>query len=135
MAFDWGATAQDTLEALVDAGGAEPGVTLTRTPKGAYDPALGEAAPSGAPIVTRGVGLTFDYGLQNSGAGTSGGSLIQAGDRQLLLSSLTAAGVAIPLPVKGDSCLAPDGVTYNVENVKTLAPAGVAVLYELQLRR
>ena len=134
MAFDYYGTAADTLAALLEYGAADPGVTLTRTTPGAYDPATSSTAP---PVVltTAGVGLVFDYGLHASGASTHDGTLIQAGDKQCYLAALDAAGVAIAAPVKGDKALAPDGVTYGVENVKTLAPAGVPVLYELQLRR
>lgn len=134
MSFDYFESAQDALATLIDFNGAEPGVRLTRTPKAEYDKTLGKTV-SGAPVVTLGVGLVFDYGLHASGAGTVGGSLIVAGDRQLYLAALTVDGVAIPQPVKGDKALAPDGIEYNVENVKSLAPAGVPVLYDIQLRR
>lgn len=134
MSFDYFESARDALATLVDFGGAEPGVTLTRTPKAEYDRTTGKTVAAD-PVVTLGVGLVFDYGLHASGTGTVGSSLIAAGDRQLYLASLTVAGVEIPAPLKNDKCVAPDGVEYNVESVKTLAPAGVPVLYDVQLRR
>lgn len=136
MSFDYAQSAQDALGLLTDfgIGGVPPLVTLTRQAKGDYDPTLGRV-PDLPPLVTLGVGLAFDYGLHASGAGTSGGSLILAGDRQLYLAALTADGVAIPEPAKNDKAVPLDGITYNVESVKILAPAGVVVLYELQLRR
>lgn len=131
--FDYLATAQDALEALTEFGGADPGVTLTRTPPGAYKPGQGTGTP-GEPTTWAGVGLVFDYDFKDSGASVAGASLIQAGDRRLYLAALGADGVAIVAPKHGDKCQAPDGA-YKVENVKTLAPAGLAVLYDVQLRR
>ncbi len=134
--MDWGDTAQQALEALVAAGGAAPGVTLTRTTPGEYDPATSTtAAPT--VLVTAGVGLVFPYSLQASGESRygEGGALIVMGDQQLYLAALDAAGVAIADPKAGDACLAPDGFTYTVKTVKTLAPAGVALVHDVQLRR
>lgn len=132
--IDYAATALEALDALVEAGGASPGVTLTRTPAGVYDRTTSKVAP-GAPVTTAGVGLVFDYELQAAGAGAVEGTLIRDGDKRLLLAAVDAAGVAIPAPVKGDACVAPDGLRYGVELVKTIAPAGVAVLYDVTLRR
>ena len=134
MSFDWAATAQDALAALVDAGGAEPGVVLTRTTAGAYDPATSKTAAA-TTTTTNGVGLVFDFDLINSGAGAYEQTLIKEGDKRLYLAALTADGAAIDAPAHLDKCLAPDGLTYVVERVKVIAPAGVAVLYDVQLRR
>lgn len=136
MSFDYVESAQEALALLIDFGTPDgpPLVTLTHTPKGEYDRSTGKVEP-GDPVITVGVGLAFDYGLHASGAGTAGGSLIAAGDRQLYLAAITVGGVPIPAPVKNDKATPADGIEYNVESVKTLAPAGVPVLYELQLRR
>lgn len=130
--MNYGETAQQVLEALQAAAGddGDPTTTLTRTypaPRG------GGATP--APVVTPGVGLVFDYDFKDSGAGMLGATQILAGDKRLLLATLTATGAAIPAPLKGDKALAPDGLTYTVENVKVVSPSGVAVLYDVQLRR
>lgn len=134
MSFDYAETAQQALESLVEFGGAAPGVTLTRTTAGAYNPLTSHtAAPT--TLTTHGVALAFDYDLQGSGAGAYEDTQIRAGDKRLYLATLDSSGVAIAEPRKDDKCLAPDGLTYNVERVKSISPAGVAVLYDLQLRR
>lgn len=131
--MDYAATAQQTLEALSAAGGDSPGVTLTRTTPGAYDPATSTTG-AGTTATHAGVGLAFDYDYIGSGAGTLGDSLIRDGDKQLYLAALKVDGSTMPKPLKGDRLLAPDGLTYNVERVKELAPAGVPLLYDVQLR-
>lgn len=132
--FDYLATAQDALDVLLEFGGATPGALFTRTTPGAYDTGT---RTTGEPTTTTtaGVALAFDYEFKDSGAATEGGSLIRAGDKRLYLAALSALGAAIAAPRKGDACRAPDGLTYAVENVKTLAPTGVAILYDVQLRR
>lgn len=130
--MNYGDTAQQVLEALQAAAGddGDPGVALTRTypvPRG------GGVAP--APLATAGVGLIFDYDFRDSGSSMLGETRILAGDKRLLLAALTAAGAAIAPPLKGDAAVAPDGLTYTVENVKAVGPSGVVVLYDVQLRR
>jgi hypothetical protein len=134
VAFDWVETAQQAHAALVDAGGDDPGVTLTHTAVAEYDKATSTTTP-GAVTTTAGVGLVFDYEFRDSGASTHAGTLVRAGDRRLYLSPLDASLAAIRPPEHGDKCLGPDGLTYNVESVKTLSPAGVPLLYDLLLRR
>jgi hypothetical protein len=134
VSFDWVSTAQQAHDALVDAGGAEPGVVLTHPATGGYDKATSTVVP-GAPVTARGVGLVFDYDFRDSGAAVNGNTLVRAGDRRLYLSPFDQDGADVRPPEHGDKCLAPDGMTYNVESVKTLAPAGVAVLYDVLLRR
>lgn len=134
MAIDYAETAQSAHDAIVDAGGGDPGVTLTRTTRGGHDAASG-APGAGTTTTTAGVGLVFDYELINSGAGTYDSSLTREGDKRLILSTMTLAGVAIAQPKKGaDRVLCPDGSTYNVERVKVISPTGVPVLYDVQLR-
>lgn len=130
MDFDYLQTRDDARQVLVDFGGAEPGLTLTRTAKGGHVPG---SVPAGATTTTTvAVGVVLPYG---QGATTREGSLIQAGDVRAYVAAVDLAGAVIAEPAKGDKCLAPDGRTYAVENMWTTAPAGIAVLYELQLRR
>lgn len=128
--FDYIATREDARQILLDFGGATPGLVFTRTATGAYDPAIGE--PATTATTTAAIGVTFAY---SNGATTAPGSLIQAGDLQAFVAALDLGGSPITTPAKPDTCLAPDGHTYTVENVKALAPTGIAVLYEIQLRR
>ena len=63
------------------------------------------------------------------------GSLIKIGDRHLLLSPLNTAGAALTAPVLGDTITDAAGVIYTLTApLKILAPAGVAVLYDVNLR-
>lgn len=74
--------------------------------------------------------VLFDYSLQGSGISSEPGSLIQAGDKQILLP---AYGLAIA-PAPGDTLIV-GGATWNVTNVKELNPAGTPILYDLNGRR
>lgn len=79
-------------------------------------------------------GAIFDYDRQM--VGTQPDSLIRAGDRQLLLSVLTEPALGdLPEPPFGARIVAPDGVAYKVASVKVVGPAGVAVMYDVNLRR
>ena len=94
---------------------------LTREEVGAYDPATGAA-----PVTTTEQDVTaavFDYPQRYVD-----GTKILAGDRQCFLSA-----VGIFEPKQGDR-FAWDGQSMVVVAVKKLAPAGLAVLYELQVR-
>jgi hypothetical protein len=131
MDFDYPESAQDALELLVDFGGAEPGLAFTRTTRGGFDPATGGGAT--AAMTFQGVGLIFAY--TDKGGTTAAGSTVKAGDQKAYVAALTVDGQALPAPAKPDRVLAPDGITYTVENVDALAPAGQVVLYELHLVR
>ena len=102
-------------------------VTLRSQTAGDYDPDTGAAAIVAAD--QSGVGCVFDFGMHASGASFTAGSMILAGDKQLLLSP---AGIAAPEP---GSQVIIGADTWTVVSVKTTAPAGVAVIYECQLRR
>lgn len=130
MDFDYLQTREDARQVLIDFGGAEPGLILTRTTKGSHVP--GGAPAAGTTVTTVAVGVVLPYG---QGATTREGSLVQASDVRAYVAAVDLGGAVIPEPAKGDKCAAPDGRTYSVENVWTTAPAGIAVLHELQLRR
>jgi hypothetical protein len=102
-------------------------ITIRRQTAGEYDPETGSAAITTSDEV--GNGCVFDFGLHASGQSFSAGSMILAGDKQLLLSPV---GIAAPAP----GCLAIIGAdAWNIVSVKSTAPAGVAVIYECQLRK
>lgn len=110
--------AEGALSALADAG--QP-VTLTRK----ADP--GPFIP-GEPVVTgdlnySGIGALLGYKQQH----IDGVSILQ-GDQRLLLAP--QIGVQ---PMAGDTVTA-SGRTFNVVACEVVAPAGVPVLYKLQLR-
>jgi hypothetical protein len=116
--------AADADELLTEFG---QSITLTHIAPGAYDPTTGSV--TNTTTTQTGIGVVFDFGLHQSGTAFTAGSMIVAGDKQLLLS---AVGIAAPVP--GD--LATIGAdVWTIASIKSTAPAGVAVLYECQLRK
>jgi hypothetical protein len=102
-------------------------VTIRRQTAGGYDPETGSASITTADEL--GNGAVFDFGLHQSGAEFAAGSLIVAGDKQLYLSPV---GVSVPRP--GDLAII-GAETWSIVSVKSTAPAGIAVLFECQLRK
>jgi hypothetical protein len=88
----------------------------------AYDPATGTATLA-APTVDTVTVAVFPYADK-----FIDGTLILTGDEQAYLS---AQGISEPKP---GSMLAWRGKSYTTVRAKTLGPAGVNVLYELQVR-
>jgi hypothetical protein len=97
-----------------------PGV-LTRSTPGDYDTATGGVVAPETTADCRAV--MFPYGDE-----FVDGTLVLAGDQQVFMGP----DVSID-PAPGDS-LTWGGKTYQVIKVKTLRPAGVPVLHELQVR-
>lgn len=131
MDFDYIQTREDARQVLIDFGGAEPGITFTRITKGGHVPGAGGPA-AGSTITTVAIGVVLPYG---PGATTREGSLILASDQRAYVAAVDLGGAEILAPAKPDKCTGPDGTVYTVENVWATAPAGIVVLYELQLRR
>ncbi|MBY0238136.1 MAG: hypothetical protein K2X55_02370 [Burkholderiaceae bacterium] len=84
--------------------------------------------------------MSFDYDSQSSGASTEPGSLIQVGDKQILLPAYGLGTV----PEMGDLLIvgakivagAPvGGITWTVKNIKETNPVGIPLLYELNGRK
>ena len=116
MSFDYAKTAATALRLLTRFGAA---ATLKREVVGDYDPDTGTS-----PVTTTSLATTacvFDYDAEYID-----GTLILAGDKQAYLASA-------PVPKQGDK-LAWQGADYTVIAAKAVAPAGVAVLYEVQIR-
>ncbi|MFZ2407008.1 MAG: hypothetical protein WAW41_17875 [Methylobacter sp.] len=102
-------------------------ITLTRQIAGAYDPATGAASVT--TTTQTGTGAIFDYGNKNID-----GTLIKAGDKQLLLSAINAAGTALTAPLLNDTVTI-SGVVYTlVAPLKTISPAGTTILFECNIR-
>lgn len=103
-------------------------LTLTRNTAGAYNPATGESTVT--TTTQTGTGAVFDYGTKNID-----GTLIQAGDKKLLLSAFNSAGAALTAPVINDTVTI-GGVVYTiVEPLKTVAPGGIVCLYDCNIRK
>jgi hypothetical protein len=96
--------------------------TITRSTPGAYDPATSSAA-----VTTTSTPATvacFPYGDEHID-----GTLILAGDEQAFVSA------AVTFEPKPGDVLTWRGASYTAIRCKTIAPAGVAVLHELQVRK
>ena len=117
---------QNTAQKLLKGKGQS--LTITRITAGTYNPATG--AMTGTTTSTQtAYGAVFDYGTKQID-----GTLIKAGDKQLLLSAFKTDGTALTAPVLGDT-VSIGGVVYTlVEPLKTVGPAGITVIYEANLR-
>ena len=120
---DYTKTAQRADQSLRRKGGI---VVLRQVVTGEYDPDLGAA--TSATTDYEGTGVKIAYEAENID-----GTLIQAGDQQLLLSPLQRNGAPMPTPTSADLVLF-GGASYTVKAVETTAPVDVAVLHTLQLR-
>lgn len=95
--------------------------TLKRSTSGAYDPTTGTAAITTVTQTVQAVVFNYD---QKYIVGTE----IRSDDKQVYLS---AAGINPPLPGDVFNWQAQD---YTVIKAKPLAPSGIQVLYEMQIR-
>lgn len=120
---DYSKTASRADQSLRRKGGI---VVLRQVVTGEYDPELGTAPSTSTDY--EGTGVKINYETQNID-----GTLILAGDQQLLLSPLQRNGAPMPAPTAADLVLF-GGDSYTVRAVETTAPVDVAVLYTLQLR-
>jgi hypothetical protein len=67
--------------------------------------------------------------------GKVGGTLIQAGDKQIILSSIQTNGSATTEPKPGWTCTMASGEAWPIEAVEPVSPSGAAVIYILLLRK
>jgi hypothetical protein len=120
---DMAATAQEMLGEF-----GQP-ATLTRHASG-YDPATSQttAGDVSLDVSATGAGVTLDYR-----AAEIDGTLVLAGDVRLYLSARAQGGVPMPAPIPGDT-VSVAGKTWRVVRASALAPAGQAVLHDVQLR-
>lgn len=119
MAFDYAEIAQVAHEILAEFGSA---AVLTKTSAGEYDPDAGAA--SLAPTNYDCTAVVLPYEDRHID-----GTLILRGDKQAMLSAVSLS--AKPSP--GD-VLAWAGAKFRVIAAEDLAPAGVSVLFTLQVR-
>lgn len=117
---------QNTAQKLLKGKGQS--LTLTHIVPGTYSPSTG-GMTGGSTSTQAAYGAVFDYGAKQID-----GTLIKAGDKQLLLSAFKTDGTALTAPVLGDT-VSIGGVVYTlVEPLKTVGPAGITVIYEANLR-
>lgn len=122
---------QNTAQKLLKGKGQS--LTLTKITAGTYNPATGGFTGAGTSTQTA-YGAIFDYDLKQSGIYNVPGTLIQIGDKQLLLSAFKTSGAALTAPVAGDTITDSSGKAWTITQVKAVAPAGTVVMYECNLR-
>lgn len=126
MAFDYSASAATAQRLLAQFGQA---VTLSKTTPGAFDPVTGTS--SGDVTVTQSAtAVLLDYSLQESGARLAEGVLIRAGDKKCLIGPVVDWA-----PDEMTTLTDAAGVVWQLETVRTLAPAGLPVLYTANATR
>lgn len=97
-------------------------MTLTRDVAGTYDPTTGVMVNTQQTFTDYGVVLPY-----GDGSSSVADSLIQQGDRQVFIQISTEPKTTDKITIAG--------ATFNIVNVKPLEPAGINVLYELQVRK
>ncbi|MGV8864098.1 MAG: hypothetical protein ACOH2T_23380 [Pseudomonas sp.] len=106
--------------------------TLSYTPEvdpDDYDPVTG-TGPVAVPVSQAGQLILLDYTAAESGVLNASGSLVQQGDKKIMLA---AKGLTWS-PTLATTILA-DGLTWTIVNVKSTNPAGTPLVYELHGRR
>jgi hypothetical protein len=103
--------------------------TLSEVTLGEYDPVTGVGSEP-ASISQTGQAILLDYTAQEAGVINAAGSLVQQGDKKIMLA---AKGLEWP-PTMTTTILA-DGQTWTIVNVKSTNPAGTPLVYELHGRR
>uniref|UniRef100_A0A6M3LF83 Putative structural protein n=1 Tax=viral metagenome TaxID=1070528 RepID=A0A6M3LF83_9ZZZZ len=103
-------------------------VTITHVVPGTYDPETGLV--TNTTTTQTGTGAVMDWDARQVD-----GTLIKIGDKRLLLSPLNTAGAVLTAPVLGDTVTDAADVVYTlVAPLKTISPAGTAVLYDCNMR-
>ena len=123
MSFDYNRPAATALRLIAKYGRTIQHQSIT---EGTYNPETG--TDTGTTTSTNVQGADFDFKLQSAGQSNITDSLIQAGDRYVLIGAEVAA-------IDTSDKLVIDGVTWNIVNVKKLAPAGVVVLWTVHVRK
>ncbi len=109
----------ETASELIEEFGTD--LVLTHVVSGAYDPATGDV--TNTETTHTGFGAAFDYESRDVD-----GTKIKVGDQRILIA---VAGMAEP---EADDRVAINGKTFTVVLSRTLAPAGVPVVFDVQAR-
>lgn len=118
MTFNYAEVAAISLETLTEFG---QDVTRRAYSQGTYDPATGLVTPTTADTTRKGV--LFDFG---AGQTLERGTLIQGGDKRLLLDASAAVSMQDHFIV--------GGAEYIIVSLGEINPAGTVVLYDIHLR-
>ncbi len=129
------ATAARLLNTVANLGNAQT-IILTRdiSSPGNYDTNTGSIMGAITASQT-GSGVVFEYNtFIRSGTRSEAGSLIQSGDKQLLLSPLDSTGADLVPPTEGTRARLADGTSYTITAVAAQSPAGPVIYYECNIR-
>ncbi len=96
-------------------------VTRCALTAGVYDPATGLVTPTATDTTRK--GALFDFG---AGQTLARGTLIQGGDKRLLLAATAT--------VSPQDHFIIGGVEYVIVSIGEISPAGTVVLYDIHLR-
>jgi hypothetical protein len=118
MTFDYSDVADTAADLIAEFGGS---ITLRHYSTGTYNPATWESTVTHTDKTVNGV--LMDFG---AGQTTIRGTLIQGGDKRLLIDS------AEP-PLLQDHFII-RGVEYTIVSMGEINPAGTAVMYDLHIR-
>ncbi len=124
------------LMAAVSKGGKGQAITIVgTTSEGTYDPATSTITGAVSPT-QYGYGVVIEYSsFLRAGLRDDPGSLIKSGDKQLLISAMDVSGnPLLPQPAPGDLVTLASGATYKIMTVAPLAPSGVAIFYDCNIR-
>lgn len=110
-------------------GGKGQPITITFPNVGTFDPATQSMSGGGAPSVNDGSGIELSFDIRQ----IDGKSILQD-DKRFLLSPKKLDGTDMPEPTTKATVTLADG-PFRIINCKPTKPAGVAIMYELQLRK
>lgn len=105
-------------------------VTLRQPAVTQYDPATDTTVEISPAQDHDGSGIETKYDMRSIAAG-----LVAAGDVKFLLSPLKINGSDMPRPVSDSWTLTKADGTWTIKLVTPTSPAGLDVMFELQLRR
>lgn len=129
MDYDVEARADAAQElAPIDQGGSGQKVTLKREIPGTRDPATGIVGP---PTTQQRDGSGLEEAYR---ASEIDGTLIKKGDKKFMLAALDLTGAEMMAPKVGDTLVMTDG-GWGVATVEPFSPAGLAIYFNLQLRK
>ncbi|MFT2185690.1 hypothetical protein [Pseudomonas putida] len=103
--------------------------TLTRVVEGDYDPVTGFGTD---PVTFTQAGqlILLDYSAQEAGVSNAAGSLIQQGDKKILI-----AAKGLDWEPDMTTTINAGGFTWSIASIRTTNPAGTPLLYEIHGRR
>ena len=103
--------------------------TLSEVTPGEYDPVTG-VETGGATLTQTGQLILLDYTVQEAGIINAAGSLVQQGDKKIML-----AAKGLDWEPTMTTTIDAGGFTWAITGIKTTNPAGTPLLYEIHGRR